>query len=186
MFTEKEKEYFNYINTHRMNLVLAAGVLEKRFREFGATDDDIEDLKNRLLEHDLDKFRPESFNAYRKKFYTAKGEEINDGAELESIKKAIALHQSINRHHQEYYLDLDRDKVGSGVKMELLDMMEMLCDWESFAIAYGSKTIDWYKSNRDKMIGRTKGEIDFDFIDAFLGYKHEYAEKKPALYAGEI
>ncbi len=83
------------------------------------------DLFHRAAVHDNSKFSPEEYEAYEEAFpnlqkYAYGSEELR--AELRKIKPAIQHHFQHNRHHPEYHEHGIDD-------MNLLDLLEMVCDW---------------------------------------------------------
>lgn len=77
--------------------------------------------------HDLSKMDSPEIELFAE--HTDKLNQIEYGsdeykAELEALKPALEHHYSHNRHHPEYHKD--------GISgMNLLDIMEMLCDWKA-------------------------------------------------------
>lgn len=91
-------------------------------------------LFGRAVVHDNSKFSPEEYEPYDKAFpefkkYAFGSEEIN--AVYESIRPALEHHLRYNRHHPEYHENGIND-------MNLLDIIEMVCDW--LAASSRSKT----------------------------------------------
>ncbi|MBA3825026.1 MAG: hypothetical protein H0X24_14160 [Ktedonobacterales bacterium] len=89
----------------------------------------IADLIWRSATHDDSKFDPAEFDAYADNLpnfdkATYGTEEYR--AALARIKPAIAHHYQANRHHPEHFSD--------GINgMNLLDVLEMVCDWMAAA-----------------------------------------------------
>lgn len=84
----------------------------------------IDELTYRMESHDLSKLTPEE-----KPFFeiaSQEGNKINDPKEraalIEKIKPGLLHHYRHNSHHPEHYEDLVKG-------MNLLDLIEMLCDW---------------------------------------------------------
>lgn len=83
--------------------------------------------------HDLSKFKLDEFSEFvdinriaREHAFGSK--EYNDSL---SGNKAIALHFSRNRHHPEYH-------EGGVNQMNLVDFIEMVCDWIAASRTYGT------------------------------------------------
>jgi hypothetical protein len=86
-----------------------------------------QELQNRSLVHDDSKFGPEEFPIYASMFDEfAKHPFGTPGYEAakEAIKVAVDKHHSLNRHHPEHHVDTVRG-------MDLVDLLEMLCDWKA-------------------------------------------------------
>jgi hypothetical protein len=84
-------------------------------------------LEDRADIHDISKFSPDEFSGFcqldarrnhQREEYGSKNYE--DGAKTDAVK----LHQSRNPHHPEYW-------PGGLGDMSLIDIIEMLCDWEA-------------------------------------------------------
>lgn len=93
-------------------------------------------------EHDNSKFEPEEFP-----YYTAAIDDFNKhpfgsagyNKAKESLGDAVKHHYAHNRHHPEYF--------DNGVNgMNLIDLLEMLCDWKSATQNHPEKPGDMRKS----------------------------------------
>ena len=63
------------------------------------------------------------------------------------MKPAIEHHNRVNRHHPEYFMLEDRytlNLVSALGCMNLIDLIEMLCDWKAATLRHGDGDI--YKS----------------------------------------
>jgi hypothetical protein len=113
----------------------------------------VAELNKRAVHHDDSKFDLEEYDAYEEAFpnlqkYAYGSEEHR--AELRKIKPAIEHHYQNNRHHPEYF-----GNVGIA-GMNLLDLIEMVCDWVAASQRKGSQT-DLLKSLQ---INKTRFDID--------------------------
>lgn len=85
-------------------------------------------LDNKAKFHDQDKIENPVEKALFDE-YTPKLSGCTYGSEeyksfLESLKPALDIHYSINRHHPEHF--------PKGIRgMDLLDLLEMICDWKA-------------------------------------------------------
>lgn len=101
-------------------------------------------LQRRSLVHDRSKFSPDEFAAFCRinaaaREYPYGSEEYRAG--LRQEKPAIDLHYARNSHHPEHH-DLAASHVDSMQRAELmgfLDIVEMVCDWRSAYLSYGSQ-----------------------------------------------
>lgn len=95
----------------------------------------ISELQSRQLEHDRTKLSSPEKEAYdglgerlRKYEYGSEGYR----AVLREMKPAIKHHYEANSHHPEHYAD--------GIRgMNLLDVIEMLCDWKAASLRQGTQ-----------------------------------------------
>ncbi len=87
----------------------------------------VKDLLNRGEKHDQTKLMPPEVEYFTE--YTPKLANCSYGSEeykgyLSAIQPALAHHYAHNSHHPEHYKNGIND-------MNLLDIMEMLCDWKA-------------------------------------------------------
>ena len=154
----KEQEYTNYINQHVLNVSVAYN----KFSDILCRKLDISPYKLgiQVFNHDKSKYSDEEFDGYRQWFYPCTTEVRNK----ELFDKAWEHHYKNNSHHPEYYLDAD----GDPLDMEIIDIAEMLLDWEAMSMKFGGSTYDYYMKNRDNkpLSEYTKGVID-NVIDIF-------------------
>jgi hypothetical protein len=100
----------------------------------------LDDIGTRMREHDTSKLNPPEIDVYAGVTGNLKQIEYGSGeyrAALEELGPAPKHHYEHNRHHPEHFPD--------GINgMNLLDLIEMLCDW--MAAAERMKEGDIYKS----------------------------------------
>lgn len=186
VFTSGDFKNFNYIIRHKRNLLKAFNMFIScihLYKEAGINIDiDFLKLKNRILQHDLDKFKPEIFYAYTKKFYNEtdeKAEELKceskpfpdymlaalDLDSKEKIEKdfeeAYNKHYSSNRHHPQYW------KEHGGV-MEDIDNCEMCVDFTAMSIKYGGRPYDYYAKNKKELQNDFGNIINYELIESIL------------------
>ena len=98
------------------------------------------ELHNRIKIHDLSKFSKEEKSFFDE--YTPKLATVSYGSDeyhtfLKELKPALDHHYANNRHHPEYF--------ENGISgMNLIDIIEMLCDWKASTLR--TKDGDIYKS----------------------------------------
>lgn len=97
----------------------------------------IRDLITRGERHDQTKLEPPEVEIFE--IYTPKLRGCTYGSEeyrqnMKEMKVAIDHHNSMNRHHPEFFID--------GMKsMNLLDLLEMICDWTAATMRHGDGDI---------------------------------------------
>ncbi len=85
----------------------------------------INELLQRIIDHDDSKFSEEELEVYTK--VTPRLRSLTYGSDeykenLKALGEALKHHYANNRHHPEYY--------ANGYQgMDLIDLIEMLCDW---------------------------------------------------------
>jgi hypothetical protein len=94
-------------------------------------------LVGRAIVHDFSKFEPEEYGPYEDALPRFEASEYGTPeyiAVCRSIKPALKHHFEANSHHPEHYED--------GIaEMDLLDLVEMVCDWMA-ACQRGGGTLD--------------------------------------------
>lgn len=89
----------------------------------------LQDLKRRLLFHDASKLQSPELEVYDRYEAELRAHDYNTPGYwkvLRLMEPAIRHHYEHNSHHPEHY--------AGGVRgMSLLDLMEMLCDWDAAA-----------------------------------------------------
>lgn len=188
IFTEGDMRNFNYIVRHKRNLLKAfnmfISVIHLIYKEVPDLDVDFIDLKNRVLQHDLDKFKPEIFYGYSKKYYNENSlmaerlgvrgknspfpEVVLASLDLDSkqkieddFKKAFEKHYNNNRHHPEYYKS-------KGGKMKDIDICEMCIDFTAMSIKFGGKPYDYYNDKKRELKREFKDIINYDLMSKIL------------------
>lgn len=169
-FGVKDFEYFDYINKHRKNLMICFNLLWQEHNyattnNYGYTwFEQMNLLKNRILEHDLSKFNPIEFYAYRQKFYK-EDKEIKEILVDISFDEAWKHHYIKNSHHPDYH---DFFKT----QMTELDIMEMVLDWSAMSLEFGGSPLEYYKKNKEeKLKNRYRPKtltFDFDRLEQML------------------
>lgn len=100
----------------------------------------IVEILNRCRRHDQSKLQDPELSIFNE--YTAKLRGITYGSDeykecMKQMKPAIEHHTQVNRHHPEHF----PEKIQG---MNLIDLLEMLCDWKAATLRHGDGNI--YKS----------------------------------------
>ena len=160
---KKQAEYLNYINTHIANVKKAfAEMCENEYlysTQNAIVLEALETLKRRIDKHDESKFSDAEFEAYRRHFYPVDVDE-NKWNE-EDFQNAWEHHYTVNSHHPEHFKRPD----GTIEDMPLVDILEMIADWESFRyIEKGGAKSYWNSEKSDEvrsaMSEKTKKIVD--------------------------
>lgn len=102
----------------------------------------IVDLATRGFKHDLSKLEPPEKEAYDLYTEQLRDLEYDSPAYKETLRKmqpAIEHHYSVSRHHPEFFVDQING-------MNLVDLLEMVCDWKAAGERHVSKPTDIFKS----------------------------------------
>lgn len=129
--------------------------------------------------HDISKFLPSEFFPYSNHFY-GEGKSIKSGRDETGYYKptdtgdakfdfAWLLHQKRNSHHWQWWV-LPKDNGGMKVmKMGVIDILEMVCDWKGAGRAQGTPdTLAWYRKNKDKMMLDDSVRLVVEFLIHYI------------------
>ena len=148
--TEKKNVYMNYIKDHKENVVYAYN--NYMIPLMNRTKD--EKLRRAIVKcggnvqnHDLSKYEPIEFEAYRRYFYPTDFEKYDK--ESQKMTKVLydnawMHHHKHNKHHPEHW-GLDKNPPED---MPLEYIIEMICDWIAMGIYYKSSTKEWWESDK--------------------------------------
>lgn len=174
-FNQKDYEYFDYIVEHKRNLMTAFNMLIMAEDFINSCEggsihslnqDEVKELKNRVLIHDNSRFSKEEFYGYRVYFFTTKEEEheanhmgISGKLFNESkFKRAWEHHYENNSHHPECHK----------FKMSKLDMIEMCLDWIAMSIKFKNSPLKYFHEKRDKLFADFGDRIDYNYVESIL------------------
>lgn len=153
--TAKEQEYDSYVKKHINNVKKAFNNRLYAIKNaLQLTDEEVEELRNRILKHDESKYSKEEFEPYRKWFYP----ETEDEKNKDEFDKAFKHHYTVNDHHPEYWNGHDMTKVA---------IAELICDWESMSINFGGNPLEYFEKERFKK-KKVMSENTFKIIDNAL------------------
>lgn len=148
-----QNKYTDYIEAHKERVKIA---YEKYFlplldKELDLQSCSTEEFKeaiksaiNNINIHDDSKYSDIEFEPYRVRFYpTTEEKELLKNSDYlnqqqENFLTAWTHHYKNNPHHPKYWIKED----GTIIDMELVYIIEMICDWASF----GDDTAAWYQN----------------------------------------
>ncbi len=138
------EQYNHYINEHKSNVKKAFHYLrEEGIVKLG------ECSYAQILDHDESKWGEAEYKAYDDYFYGDKTSEVK-----RNFDYAWLHHIHNNPHHWQYWL-LAGDETGTVKPLEMPKnyIIEMLCDWMSFAFNAGdiNEFFSWWNKHKDKI-----------------------------------
>lgn len=142
------QKYRKYVETHVANVKQSFDWISSNCPEVFA-DCDMEYLSREIDEHDLSKYSEEEFYPYARYFYLDK----NNPVYKKEFDKAWNHHQKANKHHWEYWLLRDDEKV-IPLDMPAEEIAHEICDWMSFGFKNGN-LLDigsYYQMNKGRML----------------------------------
>jgi hypothetical protein len=110
-----------------------------------------------LILHDWDKFMPDEWFAYRRRYFNDGDyqSQIDTALENADYQMAWHLHQKRNKHHWQWWITPKDDETFRILPMREYYIREMVADWYSMSqIKTGSmkNTPNWYDWNKGKII----------------------------------
>lgn len=174
LFNKKDFEYFDYIIEHKKNVMIAYNIMNQLDNYAGIhncsamyiTKEECEELKKRVIEHDLSKLSKEEFDGYRKYFFITEGEETTANHmdisgkiyNENEFKKSLKNHCVKNSHHPEFHKG----------KMSRVDMLEMILDWCAMSLKFGGNPFDYFMNKKDELEKKFKDIIDFEYVEKYV------------------
>lgn len=147
---KKSDEYMEYINTHIANVQRAFEEISNKLLTKVDKSDPIYEaimiLRNRISSHDESKYSDEEFEAYRKNFYPINDEEREENRD--AFELAWKHHYASNSHHPEHWIDA----YGDPINMSVADVIEMICDWESFKYIDKGSAKEWWEKRGNSIV----------------------------------
>lgn len=99
------------------------------------------DLMKRSFKHDISKLENDEFYGMAEFADDKKALKDSKSKIGEDKQKAINLHWNRNEHHPEYWVDV--------LQMTDLDIMELVCDWYSRSLQFGTYMPDFLKDRQE-------------------------------------
>lgn len=132
LVAEYECIYSVRLAEHQARVYLMWLELEELLEDFFKDNREIaEEVKRRVLCHDISKLKPDEFPHYRQKRCPYPGEVIDERA----FFRAQALHFERNDHHPEHWVEEDGTYFVPENKNQMIcALFEMVCDWEATSI----------------------------------------------------
>jgi hypothetical protein len=143
MDIEKTPSYYFQLNDfmEHKKYILSSGTIIYNYLLENRMDELAFQFIQRLAVHDNSKLEYEEFKCLcsiplEKKSFTNANDKVDD-----NLKKSIELHWKHNRHHPEYFDNVE--------DMTELDMMEMCCDWHARSCQYGTDFLEFVKTRQE-------------------------------------
>lgn len=155
-------QYDIYIDEHKRNVYEAFNWLIENIPEL--TQQETWDEARRLCSHmhDDSKFDKAEYDAYDVYFYGG-----NRSYEVtQNFNKAWLHHIHENPHHWQHWILIQDDPENGEIILDMPNeyIIEMICDWLSFAIKKGDmyEIFSWYDEHKDymKLSDRTRSKVN--------------------------
>lgn len=142
--TERETEYYTYINDHIACVQKVWQVCQLHLIErYWLSDEQWQKIEALIFEHDRSKFSSDEFYGYSQFFYPEPGTDKNK----DIFMVAWNHHQKANRHHWNYWVM----ESGTVLGMPFVYIFEMLCDWSAMSLYHDDLPSEFFTSQGDTM-----------------------------------
>lgn len=159
-FNKRSSEYYRYLSNHINNVRRAwLSIRNKLMNSEEYSYLDFKYIDKHIDRHDESKYSSYEFIPYLNYFYPSD----SNKTDLDEFNKAWLHHQHVNSHHWQYYTLIQDDGKVVPTDMNVSDVIEMLCDWQSFSYDNPSSTAaSWYNSKKDIMIlsDKTRSHVE--------------------------
>ena len=158
---DKDKAYYERIMFHKNNVLKAF----ENLIENPASNIIIEgypayqyakDAKPFVVNHDMSKFGDIEFDPYRVHWLPTAMEAARYNRDEEYQKyvderyeEACLHHVKNNRHHPDYWCFDEYGEECEPKDMDIVSIIEMICDWEGMSMEKGGSTKGWWAANRE-------------------------------------
>lgn len=184
---KKEYEYKKYVDTHIENVKKAWGLLKDNNNvrdylssEYKSGTYDMRTGKGivdtitytvqylyaivdmQIENHDASKYTIDEWEGYRKNFYPVDNDEKNDN--VRDFKAAVSHHYITNMHHWNWWADTNHKN-----DMPLNFVIEMCCDWIGMSITNNGNALDWYRNQKDIVLGNKQKKWVENILIRFYG-----------------
>lgn len=146
---KKIKEYKKYIEEHKANVEKAYEEIKNNTAMYQLLGQDLmNELYNRVLEHDNSKYSTEEFDAYRKNFFPINQQEKEDNKV--AFDKAWKHHWRTNSHHWQYRQN--KKSFDKEDNEQVLDVVENVLDWMAMGYKFNDRPYQYYENNKEHII----------------------------------
>ena len=153
-------KYDEYIREHKENVEKAFYWLVENVP--GLFDDNLKtECFNLIHQHDASKYDTNEYQAYDAYFYGNASYEAT-----QDFNRAWLMHIHKNPHHWQHWVLINDDPEKGEIVLNMPDcyIVEMICDWMSFAFKKGNlyEIFDWYNEHEEymKLSSYTRGKIE--------------------------
>lgn len=143
----KENAYYKYIEKHRNFIMQAYLEMLTCPTVLSLGEKVLEELKKRIVLHDLSKYSKQEFDAYRKYYYPINKKEKENSKE--NFDAAWLHHWSTNPHHWQYRqnkTNFSKDNLN-----DIVNVLENICDWLAMGYNFNNRPYQYYEENKNQI-----------------------------------
>ena len=141
----QEERYMRYIERHRDNMAKAYTEMLACPAVLELGNEVLILLRQRIILHDISKFKTEEFDAYRKNFFPISKKEKENN--LENFKRAWQHHYDVNAHHWQHRRN--NTEFNKNDPEQAVNVLENICDWIAVGYVYKNRPYQYYEKHKD-------------------------------------
>lgn len=143
----QEERYMKYVQKHRIRMADAYKEMLTCPEVMNLGNEVLIMLKQRVVFHDITKFKAEEFDAYRKNFFPISKKEKEDN--LENFEKAWQHHYDNNSHHWQHRRH--NTEFNKNDPEQVVNVLENVCDWLAVGYTYKNRPYQYYEKHKEKI-----------------------------------
>lgn len=143
----QEERYMRYVQKHRIKMADAYKEMLTCPEVMNLGNEVLIMLKQRVVFHDITKFKAEEFDAYRKNFFPISKKEKEDN--LENFEKAWQHHYDNNSHHWQHRRN--NTEFNKNDPEQVVNVLENVCDWLAVGYTYKNRPYQYYEKHKEKI-----------------------------------
>ena len=168
----QEERYMRYVQKHRIRMADAYKEMLTCPEVMNLGNEVLIMLKQRVVFHDITKFKAEEFDAYRKNFFPISKKEKEDN--LENFEKAWQHHYDNNLHHwqhRRYNTEFNKND-----PEQVVNVLENVCDWLAVGYTYKNRPYQYYEKHKEKIELCPEEKEFFEYIIYSVDKKYVMTE----------
>lgn len=168
----QEERYMRYVQKHRIRMAEAYEEMLTCPEITNLGNEILIMLKQRVVFHDITKFKAEEFDAYRKNFFPISKKEKEDN--LENFEKAWQHHYDNNSHHWQHRRH--NTEFNKNDPEQVVNVLENVCDWLAVGYTYKNRPYQYYEKHKEKIELCPEEKEFFEYMIYSLENKNEEKE----------
>ncbi len=168
----QEERYMRYVQKHRIKMAEAYEEMLTCPEITNLGNEILIMLKQRVVFHDITKFKVEEFDAYRKNFFPISQREKKDN--LDNFEKAWQHHYDNNPHHWQHRRN--NTEFNKNNPEQVVNVLENVCDWLAVGYTYKNRPYQYYEKHKEKIELCPEEKEFFEYIIYSLENKNKEKE----------
>ena len=170
----QEERYMRYVQKHRIRMSEAYEEMLTCPEITNLGNEILIMLKQRVVFHDITKFKVEEFDAYRKNFFPISQREKKDN--LDNFEKAWQHHYDNNPHHWQHRRN--NTEFNKNNPEQVVNVLENVCDWLAVGYTYKNRPYQYYEKHKEKIELCPEEKEFFEYIIYSLENKNKELQQE--------